>query len=121
MSSRNPKQDQPSSPGLPTRKEGIVSNAISNAVTPTKGHGARRNTSGHVGVSLHKPTGRWLAYVTLANGKRKNLKRHATAAEAAAARTAYIAEYGVADHAEVAMRGFDAVRASTGVFDTEVV
>ncbi|WP_218000417.1 AP2 domain-containing protein [Paraburkholderia heleia] len=74
-----------------------MSNTFSDAVTPTKGHGARPNSSGFVGVSLHKPTGRWLAYVTLANGKRKNLKRHATAAEAAAARAEYIAEYGVAD------------------------
>ena len=66
------------------------------AVNPNKGRGARPSTSGFVGVSLHKPTGRWMAYVTLANGKRKNLKRHATAAEAADARAAFIAEHGTA-------------------------
>lgn len=74
-----------------------MSNICSATVTPTKGHGARPNSSGFIGVSLHKPTGRWIAYVTLSNGKRKNLKRHATAADAAAARAEYIAEYGVAD------------------------
>lgn len=73
-----------------------MSNTFSAAVTPTKGHGARPNSSGFVGVSLHKPTGRWLAYVTLSNGKRKNLKRHATAEAASAARDAYIREHGVA-------------------------
>ncbi|MFM0088958.1 hypothetical protein PQR46_18785 [Paraburkholderia sediminicola] len=59
--------------------------------------GARVNSSGHVGVSFDKRTGRYQANVTLADGKRKFVGRAPTAAEAAALRTAFIAEHGTAD------------------------
>lgn len=61
-----------------------------------KRRGARANSSGHVGVSFDKRTGRYQANVTLANGKRKFVGRAPTAAEAAALRIAFIEQHGTA-------------------------
>jgi hypothetical protein len=58
------------------------------AVSSNKAVGARPNTSGFPGVAFHKSSGRWTAYVTLSNGKRKHVAIKPTLeAEAAAVAT----------------------------------
>lgn len=49
---------------------------------------SKRNTSGYLGVTLHKPTGRWRALIGL-NGKQRLIGSYSTADEAYAA---YLAE-----------------------------
>lgn len=70
------------------------------AVTAIKGRGGLKSASGLVGVYLQKPKSashRWVARVTLADGTLKAVPgRYDTAAEAAAARAAFIKQHGVA-------------------------
>ncbi|QIE23540.1 hypothetical protein SBC1_14270 [Caballeronia sp. SBC1] len=93
------------------------------AVTLNKGHGARPSTSGFVGVSFDKRTGRWQASVTLTDRSRKFVGRARTPAEAAALRDAFVAEHRVVDPrtvaAHIAIAAFDAVRATSPLFAGE--
>ena len=107
-------------PAVSVSNKSTVSLAVS---LNTKRRGARVNASGYVGVSVVKSMSRWQAIVTLSNGKRKLVGRASTAAAAAALRTAFIAEHGVADPrtvaADIAIAAFDAVRATSPLFNGE--
>lgn len=56
-----------------------------------------RNTSGYVGVSFHKGTGKWAARVTVA-GKRKQIGRYDTPEEANQVRLGYFEKHGLEEH-----------------------
>lgn len=79
---------------VPSTNQSTAPQAVS---INAKRRGARPNTSGFVGVSLDRHTGRWQAYVTLSNGARKFVGRGKTPAEAAVLRAQFIAEHGIAD------------------------
>ncbi|MFL9994321.1 hypothetical protein PQR34_28945 [Paraburkholderia sediminicola] len=74
------------------------------AVSGIKAKGGCPSTSNFVGVSYEKSRGTWKAYAQLATGKRKNIGRAPTAAEAAALRAEFIATHGVAAPSEVRSR-----------------
>jgi hypothetical protein len=75
----------------------ILSKNTSLAVSSNKPFGGPQSKSGFPGVSFHKASGKWIALVSLATGKRKHVGLGATPAEAAALRAAFIAEHGIAD------------------------
>jgi AP2 domain/HNH endonuclease len=65
-------------------------------------HGPQRNnTSGYIGVTFDKQTGRWRAQVQV-NGKNHNIGRFDTPEQAAKARDAYIRNRGFAFHRRAA-------------------
>jgi hypothetical protein len=86
------------------------------AVTANKFRGSRPNTSGYIGVTWHAASKKWTATVTLANPrKRKHVPGlYATAAEAHAARVAFIAANGVAAPTKVRSGKSEGATVTTG-------
>jgi hypothetical protein len=66
--------------------------AVTNAENQRNGRPRRNNTSGYMGVSQQRASGRWLAYISV-NGKKKYLGIFAEISDAIAAREAANVKY----------------------------
>jgi len=94
------------------------------AVSSNKSNGGPKSKSGIPGVSFHKASGKWIALVMLASGKRKYVGVYPTVQEAADARAAFVARHGVADPrtviADIAIAAFDKVRDTSPLLNGEI-
>ena len=107
--------------GRLSHKVTTLSKNISIAVSGNKPFGGSASKSAFPGTHFHKLSGKWCSMVTLAdrnaNGKHKRKQvpgLYATAAEAHAARVAFIAANGVAAPTEVRSRNAAPVTTAHG-------